>query len=205
VCRNYPVGVSGFLILGIVVIFTVVLLRKKSIVFLHELLTDLDSANSESSDLLNGIVVRRERLITSVEEYFNGIINDSYSWEEIIHRAKLLKNNIRNFLVASEYFDVPLHIELYDLLERRSNHGAISRMEIYGTPPNSLNKYFNYRKQLELLEGLVPLEGVLVQILYEPVPRIHIFAAETFYQHFDINTQVKGEVFDVNFYLADKE
>jgi hypothetical protein len=202
ICRQYPAGAFGFLLLGVVAILTVITLRRQSIAGLHSILQDLAANNSEGNDFFSAIVQRREKIVSAVEEYFGGIVGGQYEWSEVLFQARILKTIIRNFLVASEYFDIPLHIELYDILEERSKYGAISRMEILGSPPTSMNKYFNYRKYIELIKLIDVRESMLLVIVYERNPQINIYASERVYDSIDIDSAISGEVFDFSFHIA---
>jgi hypothetical protein len=127
---------------------------------------------------LEGVVARREKLIIGVEEFFTSIIDNRVSWNEILIKAKVLKSRIRTFLVASEYFDVPFHIALYDVLSARTSIGSLSGMEIYGSPPEYMNHYFEYHKLLELIKSLNSDTDMLVEIVYERSPLLNIYIKE---------------------------
>jgi hypothetical protein len=146
-------------------------------------------------DALNS---RREEVIGKTFAFYQFLKDESNDWDRVLHRAALEHSRIRAFMLTSQNFDIPFHIEIFDLLMKRIDNGQISVLDIVGEPPSALRNYFSYRKVFHFYQPLFELREIYLTITYDNLPKLLIEVPIDLYEDLRNFPTPEAEVFSVS-------
>ncbi len=195
VCHINAISDTPGLILILLAALMYSALRHESLAQHRQVLTSIVSSSKYRQTLSDALETRRDAVISRAFSFFDLMKSSELPWEELVRKAKLEHDRIRAFILSSPHFDIPFHLEIFDLLMKRIDQEKISVLEIIGNPPNTLRTYFGYRKVINSYQDLFDLPKIHLTIYYTQLPTLLVEVPIEVYEKIKHQTFPEAEVF----------